>query len=695
MSQELKQRVNGSSEKSEVEFASKNSNLLEISPDFAIKVLFKHDPKKKATDLESEANLKILLSFLKINGFEVNVRPDTNTNYMILFITITETSFNKLVTVSNQIDSLFNVKENATSDEKISLAERLRLIYLKLTLPKSKGGCEIEVGKNNVVSILPVKHILNLEKETSSNWKNMGKIFRNDVRLKNVRFLKENLGTKYAIYYRFVQAYVSSVGCISLIGILAWYFFGNYSLIYAAANLVVGLTCYSCIYATEKKTERDWNLENIDKTQTVFLEDSELIPTWKTLIRQTAYIPITLLSATGLFSVQFLCFLLEIFITEIYQGPLQSILALIPTILVCVLVPVGTMIYGIISKQYLKFEKNPTKEDENKSLLIKMFVFNCLASYSPLLITAFIYLPVGYMLNPYLQTIQALVSRATSVHSYIPKISTLESHYQVNNLRMSSQIFYFMVINQVIGTFVEFVVPIVLSKVLNISKIASILGTPASAKTVDFKNVDDPEEHDFLEIVRADFLKPEISIDDDYRQHVLQYGFLMLFGPVWCSGALSCFVFGLVQQEGDYIKFIKLSKPAVGARSSSSQPWVSFMRYLLIIGSFVSIAITLMYNNNADDVNEISCYVNQTCVENTWYTIIFGSVASGILMQILVHSVETIVDKVYDDKENADFQNEMKANSLFTSLTERSEEDESNLNIEDLLVKATQIQTSF
>jgi hypothetical protein len=693
MSQELKHRPQAQSKKeTENEKPLKNS-LVSPYPDFAIQFLYKYDDKTKKTDIESEANLKVLTTILKLHGFVVDVRPDTNTNYLIVFVTLSDSAFTQLVDLSNEIDSLFGVKQNPTSDEKISIAERLRLINLKLTLPKSKGGCEIAVGKGNVKNILPVKHILNLERESKENFKNIGKLFKRSVRDQNKNFLKENFGFKYAIYYNFVQGYVSSIGCLSILGIAAWFFLGNFSLVYAIINLFVGISCYLCIYSSEKKHKKDWNLQNIDKTETIILEESELIPKWKVLAREFAFIPISLGSATILFTTQFLCFLLEIFITEIYQGPFKSILGLIPTILVCVLVPLVTIIYGIIAKQYLAFEKNPTQEDQDKSLNYKMILFNCLAAYTPLLITAFIYLPIGYCLDPYLQTIKKIISQLTSIYTYVPNIPTLESEYKVNNLRMSAQIFYFMVINQIISTLLEFGLPIILSKILAIPKIASLLGTPISAKKLDFKKLDDEEEHEFLQLVRSEFDKPEVNIDDDYRQHILQYGFLMLFGPVWTLGALSCFIFCLIQQEGDYFKYIKLAKPKIGARIESSAPWVSFMRSLLIIGSFVSIAITLMYNNNGSSVDEITSHVGQTSVENSWLVIIGGSLVSLITVYSMIYCSETIVDHLYDSNDFGDFSKEMKATTLYSKFAKR--EGTSEVNVESILEDAINIQAAF
>lgn len=698
MSQELKQRITSTTANSNElsEKSSSKKNLINLQPDYALKVLLKYNATTKKVDSQDQASLKILTQILELNGFIVTARPDKNTNFVILFLTLGDDEYNELVKLNNETDKLFNVSIDTKTNEKFLIAERLRLIYLKLTLPKSKGGCSIEVGKNNVVGILPVKNILNLNNESKSNLKNIGKFFKKSIRDKNILFLRENLGSKYALYYQFVQTYISYVAIIALIGIFAKFFLGNFSLIYAIINLIVGFICYLNIYANDKKLSIAWNLKNINKTEIIKLEQTELIPSWKIMIRRILFVPITLGGATGLFSAQFACFLLEIFINEIYQGPFKSILALVPTILVCVAVPVGTMIYGIIAKKYLSFEKNPTSSSENNSLLIKMFIFNCLASYSPLLITAFVYLPLGYAVDPYLQTLEALLTQSRSVYSYIPNIPILHSEFKVNNLRMSTQIFYFMVTNQIVATLTEFVVPIVLSRILSIPKIASLLGTPISTKEIDLLKIDDKKEHEYLNLVRENFNKPEVSIDDDYKQHIIQYGFLMLFGPVWTLGALCCLIFGLIQQEGDYLKYIKLSKPVFPNRSESSQPFILFMRILLIVGSFVSMAITLMYNNNKNQSNEILSFVGRTSVDNNWLVIVGGAGISAILTQLLLFCFEQVIDGMYDSNESIEFTKEIKANNLLSLLVKREEgKTISDSNIESVLTEISDFQNVF
>lgn len=689
MSQQLKQRANGSrvSEKSSKgNSMPSKATLISMKPDYVIRVLYKLDSKTKKPSLEAEANLKVLLSILKLNGFSVTIRPDVNDNFLLVFVTLNDEAFENLLHLSKQIDALFDVSSADSKKDRTSIAERLRLVHMKLTLKKEQGGCGFEVGKSDIKSILPVRNLLNIEKEYKKNLNNFGKLFRAKVHHENISFLRENFGSSYALYHQFVQNYVSSIGVIAVFGIIAWLYLGNFSLTYAFINLLIGLVCYLRVYAGDKKRQKEWKLKNITKTEVIRHSGADILPTWKILLRKLFFLPVTALGASALFCTQFLCFLLEIFITEIYKGPFQSILALVPTALVCVLVPLGTIIYGIVAKKYAAFEKNPTHEEENRSLLSKMFIFNCLSAYSPLLITSFIYLPVGYCLDPYLATLKSFIGNFTSSYRYAPQIPTIESEYKVNNKRLSSQIFYFMVINQVIAFSVEFAVPVVISKLSSIPFAAKFLGIPVSSKKLKSEEIDNPEDHEFLEIVRSQFARPQVSIDDDYRQHVIQYGFLMLFGPVWTLGALCCFIFGLLEQEGDYIKYLKIAQAPNPSRSESSQPWIVFMRYLLIVGSFVSIAITLMYKNTGD-AEEIFSYVGQSSVKSSWFTVVGGALSVSIIVQILTNGFENIIDHVYDTNDAVELNKEVKSSTLVTEFTKR-EIAVSDVDVDALLEEA-------
>lgn len=657
-----------------------------LSPDFAIKVLYNQD-KNGDIDLECVTHVKIILKLLQKHDFIVEIRPDTNDQFLLFLIKLKSEAFTTLVNLANETDSIFGIK--TTPADKISCAERLRLINLKLSLPPQKGGCGIKIGENGVKDIICVGNASALADEWKSNWASLGKIVRKSVRQSDVAFLKENLGVFFALHYKFAQAYTSSIGCLGLFGIICWWFFGNFSVIYALGNLFVGFTTYLCIYASEKKCIRDWSLENIEKTQVLRVDKDHIDPDWKILFKKLLFVPVTLSGATLLFAAQFFCFLLEIFIRQIYEGPFQQFLVFIPTILLAVAVPVGTAFYTILAKKYLAFENNSTVENENKSLVSKLFTFNCLASYSAMLITAFIYLPLFYMVNPYLQTIEAVLTNANSVYYYVPFIKTKKTDYLVDNNRLSAQMFYFMVTNQIVAFIVEHILPQILAIIFNIPKVGALLGTPASVKKIDLKSIDDPEEHEFLENIRAAFLKPSFTLDEEYRAYIIQYGFLMLFGPIWSLGAFISFLFAVLQQETDYLKFIKLGKPLTPSRVGSSQPWVAFMKVLLVIGSFTSISIALMFGNDYGE--PISSYTYKSSVSRAWFMIFPFSVLATAVVYLSVTSIEKVIDGVYDKSQIDMMNKEKKASEMLTTLTEKKnivahDEYESDLKkIEELI----------
>lgn len=640
--------------------------LVDLNPDYVLRVLYPKDKKSNSTDLEAVTHIKIILKLLYNNGFVVEARPDANDQFILLFVTLKEEAFEKLVELSNATDKVFGVKANPTSDEKIPTAERLRLINLHLTLSEHKGGCGLKVGVHNIKAMFPVKHISKLDAEYKSNFGSLGKVFNLKARNQDIIFLNKTLGTAYSLYYKFVQAYVSSIGCLGLVGIGAWWFLGSFSISYALANLFIGLTTYLCIYAGEKKTANEWGLHHINKAEIVKVDDENIEPHWKILLRQIMFIPVIVIGATMLFLAQFACFLLEIFINEIYEGPFQSILSLVPTVIVCVAVPVGTAIFSAVASVWIGFENNATYQSENKSLLTKLFTFDCLASYAALTITSFIYLPLGYLVDPYLSTLQAMFTKASNVYTYVPRIQTKTSEYQVNNLRLSSQMFYFMVINQIIGFAVEHGLPLVLAMIFNVPAVGALMGNPKSLKTLDLKSLDEPKEYEYLQNVRSKIKLPvSANLNAEYKQHVIQYGFLMLFGPIWPLSSIICFLFGVLQQECDFLKFIKLTQPAVPYRAENSAPWVNFMRTLLLIGSFVSMAITLMYNQGIDAA------VGKSSTSVQWFQVLPFSLLSFVVMHSAIHLFEKVIDNIYDENQSQYLENEKKVSSIFNSMNEK------------------------
>lgn len=123
-------------------------------------------------------------------------------------------------------------------------------------------------------------------------------------------------------------------------GFSCWFFLGGYSIVYTAVN------CLWCIIFVEywKRQELDlscrWQTKGVSAVRTTrreFKAEKEVrdestgemrgvFSASKRMQRQLLQIPFALLAATALGAIIATCFAIEIFISELYNGPLKTYL---------------------------------------------------------------------------------------------------------------------------------------------------------------------------------------------------------------------------------------------------------------------------------------------------------------------------------------------------------------------------------
>lgn len=147
----------------------------------------------------------------------------------------------------------------------------------------------------------------------------------------------------------------------------------------------------------------------------------------------------------------------------------------------------------------------------NAALIQKQFVLNFMTSYMPLLFTAFVYIPFGEILIPFLNFWHRTAEIVTFSEKPIPT-----QQFQINPARISSQMFYFTVTAQIVNFGTEVVVPYMKRKAFAKAKEFSHKGKP---------NVKDhAEEAEFLQRVRNECELEVYDVSGDYREMVIQYG---------------------------------------------------------------------------------------------------------------------------------------------------------------------------
>lgn len=572
-----------------------------LEPDFVLNV--EYDVSRDGKSPESDSNLKNLLETLDKKGFNTQARPGPQASTSVLvFVKLSGTTYLELV----EKDLIKNYEFGITSKDD-SPSDRPRVIYSYLSNPEEYGGCAITPGKGNwkfVSSITPISGYL---ADKALFEKTKKSVLSPAL---NTNSLKKIYGTQVAFYFEFLKFYCVSLAILSVLGLVAFLRSKSYSLTYSFVNLIWGTSFWLLWKRRERYLANFWGVQNAHKIDeynaelTSLNKDFEKVSSYKhrdrnegiRFIKQIAFGPVALGFVAVLVSYQLGCFVLEIFLSEIYDGPGKTFLKLVPTILISGFVPVLTIVYNVVVEKFLTWEGHDNNYSRNDSFVVKTFVLNFLTGYVPLLITSFIYLPFAHLIQPKLPVIQKTIAESINSNRYLYKYLTKvksQQEFVINQDRLNLQFFYFIVTNQIVQYVMKYGLPLILAPVLKFVK-ANILG-----KKEDVTPKDDPVEKEWLSLVRTSVELPEHNVNNDYRGIALQYGYLILFGPVWTLAPLVSLVFNVITFKLDELKLAsgKYFRPPIPTRVDSIHPWDSALMLLTWIGSVVSPLVTAFYRH--------------------------------------------------------------------------------------------------
>ncbi|KAJ9632452.1 hypothetical protein H2203_000857 [Taxawa tesnikishii (nom. ined.)] len=448
--------------------------------------------------------------------------------------------------------------------ESMNEAERLRIIYQLITNPQEEGGAGItpkEGDWENVESIFPLHdHQFNSEwlKEWSHKWL---------LEPADIDEIRNRFGEKVAFYFAFTQSYFAFLVFPAAFGASAWLLFGHYSALYAIASTLW------CIVFTEwwKHQEVDlavkWGVRgvsSIDKKRRDFKHEKEttdpvtgetvqVFPAEKRLQRQLLQIPFAIAAALVLGSLIATCFGIEIFITEIYNGPLKSVLTFLPTGILTTVMPILQSILTSFATQLTHYENYETDGGFQRAMTRKVFVLNFITSYLPIFLTAFVYVPFGRLIVPYLDVFSLTVQPFAENDKQMQAPST--STFSINPARLRKQVIYFTVTAQIVNFGLEVIMPwakrqgFVKYKQMQSARAAKRGGaSPQPAEN------DPPEEAAFLQRVRQESELDVYDVTADLREMVLQFGYMALFSVVWPLTGVSFLLNDWLELRGDAVK---------------------------------------------------------------------------------------------------------------------------------------------
>lgn len=568
--------------------------IQDLKPDYVLSVSYKED------STESKDAYKRLIEKLHSSGFSTQVRAGTPAlEELLVFIKLSSIKFRKEVE-----KDLVKSYEFGVTDKSDSPASRLRIIFQYLTTKTELGGAGISVSKDwkYLKNIVPISQALNKTLiESAKTHIHPGKLTTDNI--------KEQFGVRIALYFEFLKTYTTWLIILGVAGATTHYtrIKSTFLLTYAFVNLIWGVLFITYWGKRQQDLVHSWGVQNShlveennaelirlnekSQTEAQILEGGKFKNTaGGRFVKQLAFVPIALGFTGVLVGFQLSCFVLEIFLSEIYDGPGQSLLKLIPTVAITVFVPILTIAYKIVTNFIITWENHDNFYSRENSVVAKSFVLTFLTSYIPLIITSFIYLPFAHFIEYHLGDIESSITSAVNndyfFFKYLVQLKKQED-FKINQERLTAQFFYFVVTNQVIQVVLKYVLPIVIAKVVAI----------ISAKKAPVVE-DKPSEAAWLSKVRKVVSLAEYNVNDDFRAIVVQYGYLIIFGAIWPLAPFVNIAFNLITFKLDSWKLSsgQYFRPPIPVRVDTIHPWDQALFILTWIGSVISPVVTSFYH---------------------------------------------------------------------------------------------------
>jgi hypothetical protein len=253
-----------------------------------------------------------------------------------------------------------------------------------------------------------------------------------------------------------------------------------------------------------------------------------------------------------------------------------------------------------------------------------------------LLFTTFVYIPFGHILVPFLNFWQATAETVTFSEKPLPTKT-----FEINPARISNQMFYFTVTAQIVNFATEVVVPYVKRQLADKAKEFQQKDKP-SVK-------DHPEEAEFLQRVRHECQLETYDVSGDYREMVIQYGYLALFSVAWPLASVCFLINNWFELRSDAVKIAISSRRPIPWRADSIGPWMTALGFLSWLGSVTSSAIVFL------------CSGSQDGARGTTSQITLGGALAGIMFaEHFYFVVQLVVRHVMSKLESPGVQRERK-----------------------------------
>ncbi|THC96081.1 hypothetical protein EYZ11_004454 [Aspergillus tanneri] len=404
------------------------------------------------------------------------------------------------------------------------------------------------------------------------------------------------------------------------------------------------INCFWCIVFVEywkiRETELSlrWNVKGVGAlkvTRAQYVWDREIhdpitgetvrtFSAQKQLLRQMLLIPFATIASLALGTLIVATFGMEVFISEVYNGPFKSYLEFLPTVLFSLSLPSITNILTRMATRLTKYENYRTQDQYDIAQTSKTFVMHFITAFLPTILTAFVYVPFGACILPYLDVFHVRDDSNT--------INTAKVH--IDPARLQQEVIYLSITAQVVNFGEEVVFPYV-KRVLwqkwrdYREKRETANHTRRYSRQTDRLLADSPTEATFLARVRNEAEADEYDVQEDILEMCIQYGYLALFGVSWPLVPLGFLANNWLELRGDFFKLSLECQRPPPIRADSIGPSLQGMELLTWLGTLSTAAIVYLYRDGLEVVNT-TCLLLSLLVAEWAYLVVRFAVRMGL-----------------------------------------------------------------
>ncbi|KAF8120707.1 calcium-activated chloride channel-domain-containing protein [Boletus edulis] len=604
--------------------------------------LSKEQTRKDAA--KTQRQYTVLIDTLTRAGLKAVGRRGENQDQLLVLVACPSDLLVRLVHCERYSDFLYGLPmsklpsaEADLDSAPLSSADRVRLVHAYITSTPQDGGLGIITGCKEWDRVQSVMALHN--HEFNEQWIRLWTRRRiASVELEKVR---DQFGDSIALYFFFLTAYTRALIFPSVLGVL-YYFFGTpYSVVYSTLLFIWSVVFVEWWRLQERILSVRWHTRGsfrVEKRRADFVPG---FPWWRKEARKMTSIPVILLFASVLSIILTGVFILEAFVTQLYNGPGYRIVAFTPTLLFSALVPQLLEMYKASARRYTDWENHAHQSSHAKSFSIKVFTLSAINAYLGLALSAFVYVPFGERVMSLVQYslfsspqgraaaifdklninlndtfkfklgVKGPITQTDAVKTTAQSLfeaDTVRARLKLNPSRLQEQMFAFLVTNQVLDNLQEIGLPFVMRAIGSFRagkgfRSGSVKGI-VKKKRVAFDDEPAGQTHDdartrqereFLETVRSEASLPDYDTFDDYSEMVTQFGYVALWSTIWPLAPLMSLLNNYIEARSDAFKIAVHVRRPIPVRTDTIGPWLESLSFLAWLSSVTNSALVYMF----------------------------------------------------------------------------------------------------